>query len=186
MNETVKLPVDVTNYLTFDQGRPLHVFDAAKVKGNLTVRRARDGETVLALDTREYKLNRNNVVIADEDGVESIGGIMGLPAVSAYVSSKFGVTGLTKSAAIELGGANIRVNSVHPGSVDTPMIRSEGMSVDDFAPFYEKLPIKRLGTVDDVTNMVTFLASDESSYVTGAAFVVDGGASCGDPGFIPE
>jgi phenylalanyl-tRNA synthetase beta chain len=69
--------VDVTNYLTFDQGRPLHVFDAAKVKGNLTVRRARDGETVLALDTREYKLNHNNVVIADEDGVESIGGIMG-------------------------------------------------------------------------------------------------------------
>jgi phenylalanyl-tRNA synthetase beta chain len=69
--------VDVTNYLTFDQGRPLHVFDAAKVKGNLTVRRARDGETVLALDTREYKLNPANVVIADDNGVESIGGIMG-------------------------------------------------------------------------------------------------------------
>ena len=69
--------VDVTNYLTFDQGRPLHVFDAAKVKGNLTVRRAKDGETMLALDTREYTLNRNNIVIADENGVESIGGIMG-------------------------------------------------------------------------------------------------------------
>jgi phenylalanyl-tRNA synthetase beta chain len=69
--------VDVTNYLTFDQGRPLHVFDAAKVKGNLTVRRAKDGETVLALDTREYKLNPNNIVIADDNGVESIGGIMG-------------------------------------------------------------------------------------------------------------
>lgn len=69
--------VDVTNYLTFDQGRPLHVFDAAKVKGNLTVRRARDGETALALDTREYKLNPANVVISDDNGVESIGGIMG-------------------------------------------------------------------------------------------------------------
>ncbi|MGA1803064.1 phenylalanine--tRNA ligase subunit beta [Rhizobium sp. HT1-10] len=69
--------VDITNYMTFDQGRPMHVFDAAKVKGDLIVRRARDGETVLALDTREYKLSPNNVVIADDNGIESIGGIMG-------------------------------------------------------------------------------------------------------------
>jgi phenylalanyl-tRNA synthetase beta chain len=69
--------VDITNYMTFDQGRPMHVFDAAKVTGNLTVRRARDGETVLALDQREYKLAPGNVVIADADGIESIGGIMG-------------------------------------------------------------------------------------------------------------
>jgi phenylalanyl-tRNA synthetase beta chain len=69
--------VDITNYMTFDQGRPMHVFDAAKVKGSLTVRRAKDGETVLALDQREYKLGANNVVIADDNGVESIGGIMG-------------------------------------------------------------------------------------------------------------
>ncbi|CDZ43858.1 phenylalanine--tRNA ligase subunit beta [Neorhizobium galegae] len=69
--------VDITNFMTFDHGRPMHVFDAAKVKGDLTVRRALDGETVLALDTREYKLNPNNVVISDEKGVESIGGIMG-------------------------------------------------------------------------------------------------------------
>ncbi|KKX31727.1 phenylalanine--tRNA ligase subunit beta [Rhizobium sp. LC145] len=69
--------VDITNYMTFDQGRPMHVFDAAKVKGSLTVRRALAGETVLALDTREYKLTPNNVVIADDNGVESIGGIMG-------------------------------------------------------------------------------------------------------------
>ncbi|MGZ9723285.1 phenylalanine--tRNA ligase subunit beta [Rhizobium miluonense] len=69
--------VDITNYMTFDQGRPMHVFDAAKVKGNLVVRRARDGETVLALDEREYKLNPSNVVISDDNGVESIGGIMG-------------------------------------------------------------------------------------------------------------
>ncbi|MCJ9723793.1 phenylalanine--tRNA ligase subunit beta, partial [Agrobacterium sp. BETTINA12B] len=69
--------VDITNYMTFDQGRPMHVFDAAKVKGNLVVRRAKDGETVLALDQREYKLGPNNVVIADDNGIESIGGIMG-------------------------------------------------------------------------------------------------------------
>ncbi|TDK35422.1 phenylalanine--tRNA ligase subunit beta [Rhizobium deserti] len=69
--------VDITNYMTFDRGRPMHVFDAAKVKGNLTVRRAKDGETVLALDQRQYKLGPSNVVIADDNGVESIGGIMG-------------------------------------------------------------------------------------------------------------
>jgi phenylalanyl-tRNA synthetase beta chain len=69
--------VDITNYVTFDRGRPLHVFDAAKVKGDLTVRRARPGEQVLALDGRTYTLDESIVVIADEDGVESIAGIMG-------------------------------------------------------------------------------------------------------------
>lgn len=69
--------VDITNYVTFDRGRPLHVFDAKKVKGNLTIRRARDGEELLALDGRTYTLDRGAVVIADESGVESIAGIMG-------------------------------------------------------------------------------------------------------------
>lgn len=69
--------VDITNYITFDRGRPLHVFDAAKVKGDLVVRRAREGERVLALDQREYTLTPDMVVIADDDGVESIGGVMG-------------------------------------------------------------------------------------------------------------
>ncbi|QFU17456.1 phenylalanine--tRNA ligase subunit beta [Microvirga thermotolerans] len=69
--------VDITNYMTFDRGRPLHVFDARKVKGNLTVRRAQEGEEVLALDGRTYRLDPGNVVIADEGGVESIAGIMG-------------------------------------------------------------------------------------------------------------
>lgn len=69
--------VDITNYMTFDQGRPMHVFDAAKVKGGLVVRRAKEGETLLALDERDYELNHDNVVIADDNGVESIGGIMG-------------------------------------------------------------------------------------------------------------
>ncbi len=69
--------VDITTYITFDRGRPLHVFDAAKVKGNLVVRRAKAGETVLALDGREYALTPEMCVIADENGVESIAGIMG-------------------------------------------------------------------------------------------------------------
>ena len=69
--------VDITNYITFDRGRPLHVFDAAKVAGDLTVRRAKGGETVLALDGREYRLTPEMCVIADRNGVESIAGIMG-------------------------------------------------------------------------------------------------------------
>ncbi|ABD86019.1 phenylalanine--tRNA ligase subunit beta [Rhodopseudomonas palustris] len=69
--------VDITNYLTFDRARPLHVFDAAKVKGDLTVRHARDGETLLALDGKTYTLDSKVCVIADETGVESLAGIMG-------------------------------------------------------------------------------------------------------------
>jgi phenylalanyl-tRNA synthetase beta chain len=69
--------VDITNYMTFDRGRPLHVFDAAKVRGHLAVRRARPGEALLALDGRTYALDQGAVVIADENGVESIAGIMG-------------------------------------------------------------------------------------------------------------
>lgn len=69
--------VDITNYVTFDRGRPLHVFDARKVKGDLVVRRAKAGEKVLALDGREYELTPEMCVIADENGVESIAGVMG-------------------------------------------------------------------------------------------------------------
>ena len=69
--------VDITNFMTYDRARPLHVFDAEKVKGNLTVRRARDGETLLALDGRTYTLDTGVCVIADDHGVESLAGIMG-------------------------------------------------------------------------------------------------------------
>src|SRR3984893_17756101 len=69
--------VDITNFMTYDRARPLHVFDAAKVKGNLTVRHARDGETLLALDGRTYTLDSGVCVIADDHGVESLAGIMG-------------------------------------------------------------------------------------------------------------
>ena len=69
--------VDITNFITYDRGRPLHVFDAAKVRGNLTVRRARAGETLLALDGKTYTLDDSICVIADEEGVESLSGIMG-------------------------------------------------------------------------------------------------------------
>src|SRR3984885_92528 len=69
--------VDITNFMTYDRARPLHVFDAAKVRGNLTVRRGRAGETLLALDGKTYTLDDSVCVIADTDGVESLAGIMG-------------------------------------------------------------------------------------------------------------
>jgi phenylalanyl-tRNA synthetase beta chain len=69
--------VDITNYLTFDRGRPLHVFDLAKVSGNLVVRRGREGDEILALDGKTYKIDTENCVISDDNGVESIAGVMG-------------------------------------------------------------------------------------------------------------
>src|SRR5690606_39033445 len=69
--------VDITNFITFDRGRPLHVFDAAKVKGDLVVRRANNGEQFLALDGKSYTLDNAMCVIADDGGVESLAGIMG-------------------------------------------------------------------------------------------------------------
>jgi phenylalanyl-tRNA synthetase beta chain len=73
----INILVDITNYLTFDRGRPLHVFDLAKVHGNLVVRHARDGERLTALDGKTYVLDESMVVISDDNGVESLAGIMG-------------------------------------------------------------------------------------------------------------
>jgi 3alpha(or 20beta)-hydroxysteroid dehydrogenase len=117
--------------------------------------------------------------------ISSSSGLIGFPMVSAYVASKWGVRGLTKTAAIELGPAGIRVNSVHPGGIDTPMIRDPAsVELDDFEPFVRKLPLKRVGTVEDVAPLVLFLASDESSYCTGGEFAVDGGQTAGDTGLF--
>ncbi len=115
--------------------------------------------------------------------ISSTSGLGGTSGTAAYVASKFGVRGLTKAAAIDLGPWGIRVNSVHPGSIDTPMIRSIGgqdLPTEAFDPFVSRLPVSRLGTPEDVAKLVLFLASDESSYCTGAEFVVDGGQTVGD------
>src|SRR5262245_34788224 len=80
--------VDITNFITFDRGRPLHVFDADKVHGNLTVRRAKNGEQLLALDGKTYTLDEAVCVIADEKGVESLAGIMGGEATGCSETTK--------------------------------------------------------------------------------------------------
>ena len=108
--------------------------------------------------------------------ISSTAGLQGLPYLGAYVASKWAVRGLSKTAAIDLGHKNIRVNSVHPGGIDTPMVA--GTSSD--APFYKRLPVSRMGTADEAARAVLFLASDEASYIAGAELAVDGGATCGD------
>jgi 3alpha(or 20beta)-hydroxysteroid dehydrogenase len=108
--------------------------------------------------------------------ISSNGGIMGLPALGAYVASKWAVRGLSKTAAMDLGKRGIRVNSLHPGGIDTPMTRLPGQEPNDSA-FAKSLPMHRFGLVDEVANVVTFLASDEASYVTGQTVNVSGGLS---------
>ncbi|TQS47060.1 glucose 1-dehydrogenase [Cryptosporangium phraense] len=110
--------------------------------------------------------------------VSSIEGLGGMPLLIAYASSKFAIRGMTKVAAMELGSFGIRVNSVHPGAVDTPMVSNAlgGMPVPT-EPIGKKVALGRVASADDIANMVLFLASDESSYCTGSEFVVDGGAT---------
>lgn len=112
--------------------------------------------------------------------ISSTSGLVGLPLVGAYGASKWAVRGMTKSAAMELGAKGIRVNSVHPGGIETPMI--EG--TDGSAWYYTRLPVPRLGQADEVARAVLFLASDEASYIAGSELAVDGGATAGDYGLF--
>jgi 3alpha(or 20beta)-hydroxysteroid dehydrogenase len=111
--------------------------------------------------------------------ISSLAGMQGVAGAVSYTASKFAVRGMTKVAALELAGDGIRVNSVHPGGVDTPMTRPLGDSSEaDSARGYGS-PIPRIGQPDDVAQLVLFLASEMSSYCTGSEFVVDGGLLAG-------
>jgi 3alpha(or 20beta)-hydroxysteroid dehydrogenase len=110
--------------------------------------------------------------------ISSTEGLAATVFCGAYTASKFGVRGITKVAAIEYGGEGIRANSVHPGGIDTPMTRAV---MDEQGRKYvaSKVPLKRMGTAEDIADTVAFLASDESSYVNGAEIVLDGGVTAG-------
>ncbi|HMK70788.1 MAG TPA: phenylalanine--tRNA ligase subunit beta, partial [Xanthobacteraceae bacterium] len=105
--------VDITNFITYDRGRPLHVFDAAKVHGDLTVRRARNNETLLALDGKSYALDQTVCVIADDDGVESLSGIMGgeKTGCSAATTDVLIESALWNPANISQTGRKLAINS---------------------------------------------------------------------------
>jgi 3alpha(or 20beta)-hydroxysteroid dehydrogenase len=106
----------------------------------------------------------------------SVEGLAGMPSCTAYAATKWAIRGMTKCAAMELGPKGIRVNSVHPGMIDTPMTRVHG---GDAAMEFgaSKVPLRRVGTPDDIAPVYVFLASDESSYINGAEIAVDGGVT---------
>jgi 3alpha(or 20beta)-hydroxysteroid dehydrogenase len=108
--------------------------------------------------------------------ISSIEGIGGTPYAIAYGASKFAVRGMTKVAAIELAPLGIRVNSIHPGGVDTPILNDIGGQ--ELAAMVERsIPMQRLATPEEIAPLALFLASDESSYCTGSEFVADGGVT---------
>lgn len=111
----------------------------------------------------------------------SVAGLVGSPNVSAYVTSKHAVIGITRTVANEAASRNIRVNSIHPSPVDNRMMRSleEGYAPGDAEAakkeFEATIPLKRYATNEDIANGVLFLASDDSKFITGMKLVIDGG-----------
>jgi 3alpha(or 20beta)-hydroxysteroid dehydrogenase len=104
--------------------------------------------------------------------ISSTAGIQGYTALPGYSAAKFGVRGLTKSVALDLGAHDVRANSVHPGVIATPM-------TDNLDTPQKHVALRRVGQPIELSNLVVFLASDESSFSTGAEFIADGGETAG-------
>jgi len=108
----------------------------------------------------------------------SIEGLGGMAFCTAYAATKFAIRGMTKSAAMELGPKGIRVNSVHPGMIDTELLyENPVMRREDLGPVLRSVPLGRMAQPAEVATLALFLASDESSYCTGGEFAVDGGVT---------
>ena len=117
--------------------------------------------------------------------VSSIDGLQAKNGIIAYASTKWAIRGMTKVAAIEFGRHNIRVNSLHPGGVDT--IMGNPASMDNIDDFYKDQPIPRCGQPIDIARLALFMASDECSYSTGSEFIADGGWHAGEfQRFLPH
>ena len=115
----------------------------------------------------------------------SVAGVIGFPNIAPYISSKHAVCGFVKTAALELAESGIRVNAIAPGPIANRMMRSleEQMSPDDPDAMHEGIaklvPMKRYGTDAEVANLALFFGSDESSFTTGAVYLIDGGYTTG-------
>ena len=165
-------------------------FNNAGIEGKvapLTEQKIEDFDRVIAVNVRGPFLGLQHVLpvmIEQKSGsiinMSSIAGLKGSPNVAPYITSKHAVVGLTRAAAVE-AAANVRVNSVHPSPVNTRMMRS---LEDGFSPGHGEeiknqlastIPLGRYGESSDIANLVLFLASDESAFITGAQYPVDGG-----------
>ncbi len=111
--------------------------------------------------------------------VSSVDGLKGANGLSAYASSKWGVRGLTKVAALELGLQGVRVNSIHPAGIDTVMANPDQESPEQAAYRFTDFPLQRMGRPEEVGAMVAFLCSDDATYITGAEIAIDGGLTAG-------
>lgn len=112
--------------------------------------------------------------------ISSIDGIVGVLGMTSYAGTKFAVTGMTRSAAIELGPLGVRVNSIHPGVINSPMVQEAPPETRArLDRLMDMQPIKRMGEPEEIASLALFLASDEASYITGAQFVIDGGHLAG-------
>jgi len=122
--------------------------------------------------TRTMRKNGGGSII----NASSVEGLAGMPGCTAYAATKWAIRGMTKCGAMELGPKGIRVNSVHPGMIDTPMTRVHG---GDAAMEFgaSRVPLRRVGYPDDIAPVYVFLASDESGYMNGAELAVDGGVT---------
>jgi 3alpha(or 20beta)-hydroxysteroid dehydrogenase len=107
--------------------------------------------------------------------ISSVAGLRGSPGAIAYSATKWALRGMTKAAAIDLAPRRIRVNSVHPGPIDTEMLKVR--TPEQNQERLKLVPMKRMGTAEEVASLVLFLLSDESGYVTGAEVAIDGGAT---------
>jgi len=112
--------------------------------------------------------------------ISSVDGLKGSNCMTAYAASKWGVRGITKVAALELGHQGVRVNSVHPGGVNTPMSNPNKVPAAELAPSYTAVPLQRIGEPDEIAHASLFLASDDASYINGAELTVDGGWTSGN------
>ena len=170
-------------------------FNNAGIEGKvapLVDQKIEDFDRVLAVNVRGAFLGLQHVLpvmIGQKSGsvinMSSIAGLKGSPNVAPYITSKHAVVGLTRAAAIEAAGHNVRVNSVHPSPVNTRMMRSleEGFNPGHGEEVKQQLadtiPLGRYGESLDIANLVLFLASDESAFITGAQYPVDGGMAAG-------
>ncbi len=107
--------------------------------------------------------------------ISSVAGLRGSPGSFAYSATKWALRGMTKSASADLARRKIRVNSIHPGPIATEMLAVR--TPEQNAKRLETVPMKRQGTAEEVANLVLFLLSEESGYITGAEVAIDGGAT---------